>query len=138
MCPMVWHVWHGVHVCCNADVKRPAQQRQPGALLCDTTAVWHPRLPGGFLGLRWACAHNRHAGATLELRAAARGAIHVRLVHGPCGTPCVSQGYGLTETTAASFIMLPTPKMAYTRGFAVTELLQWVCSYLTATVVCSY
>lgn len=28
----------------------------------------------------------------------------------------VLQGYGLTETTAASFIMLPTPKMAYTGG----------------------
>ncbi len=31
------------------------------------------------------------------------------------------QGYGLTETTAASFIMLPTPKMAYTCGFFNTN-----------------
>lgn len=32
-----------------------------------------------------------------------------------CASPPASpQGYGLTETTAASFIMLPNPKMSYT------------------------
>jgi long-chain acyl-CoA synthetase len=42
-------------------------------------------------------------------------APHVEDFCNVCMAPLM-QGYGLTETTAASFIMLPTPKMAYTLG----------------------
>lgn len=49
-------------------------------------------------------------------------APHVEDFCNVCMAPLL-QGYGLTETTAASFIMLPTPKMAYTVGppLAATE-----------------
>ncbi|PSC75938.1 acetyl-synthetase [Micractinium conductrix] len=49
-------------------------------------------------------------------------APHIEDFCNVCMAPLL-QGYGLTETTAASFIMLPTPKMAYTVGppLAATE-----------------
>ncbi|KAL4444107.1 hypothetical protein ABPG75_011844 [Micractinium tetrahymenae] len=49
-------------------------------------------------------------------------APHVEDFCNVCMAPLL-QGYGLTETTAASFVMLPTPKMSYTVGppLAATE-----------------
>lgn len=115
MCLMGWHVCHGARLLrCSREAPSSAEPSRRTAVRPRCT-----HLLRGSLGLHWGCMHNLHA---------AQGAVHALLVHRACGHTCVPQGYGLTETTAASFIMLPTPKMAYTRGFAVSNLLQWLAA----------
>lgn len=84
-----------------------------GALSASSQFVWRrPRLPSGLANALHSLADTPPHLPPFPLRPPS-----------PPSPPAPLQGYGLTETCAASFIMMPDPRLAYTVGppLAATE-----------------